>query len=376
MQGLLEGRLVAGAVLLDHLDGCLVCRACEAVCPNQVPYGHLIAAVRGELEQARPRRFWPQRARALLLAAVTHPGWSTLGVALLRFWQRSGLQALARKAGVLRRLGMARKEAQLPMPKAAHVWRALYPAIGTARGEVSLFLGCVARAFDGETLAAAIFVLNRLGYTVRVPEQQTCCGALHLSQGEPGRARDLARHNVAAFAGTGAVIHTASGCGASLAEYGSSLGAEGEHFSSRVTDVSAFLAGLDGWEGVTIAPLEAAVAVHDPCSLRNVLHGQDRPYQLLRRIPGITLLPLAGNDQCCGAAGIYHLTQPHMAAELLDDKMEAVKASGARILVTSNVGCAMHLASGLKAAGLELEVVHPVTLLARQMGFRNGEQDG
>jgi glycolate oxidase iron-sulfur subunit len=138
-----------------------------------------------------------------------------------------------------------------------------------------------------------------------------------------------------------------------------------------VRDISEFLVEAGGWEEAGITPLAEKVAVHEPCLMRNVLHCQGKPYDLLRRIPGATVVPLAGNDQCCGAAGTYFLTQPDMAASLLADKIEAVKASGARILATSNIGCAMHLAAGLKAAGIEIEVVHPITLLARQMGFDN-----
>jgi glycolate oxidase iron-sulfur subunit len=230
---------------------------------------------------------------------------------------------------------------------------------------VGLFLGCVARALDNETLSASIFVLNRLGYTVHVPAGQACCGALHANQGEPEQAHAFAQRNLAAFQGMNldAVISTATGCGAALKEYP-------PEFAGRVQDVSEFLAGAS-WEGVEIAPLAGVVAVHEPCSMRNVLHCEGAPYALLRTIPDLALLPLAGNDQCCGAAGSYFLTQPVMAGRLLDDKIRAVKASGANYLVSSNIGCALHLAMGIREAGMAIEVLHPITLLARQMGFDN-----
>jgi glycolate oxidase iron-sulfur subunit len=234
------------------------------------------------------------------------------------------------------------------------------------RGEVGLFLGCVARVTDVETLSASIFVLNRLGYAVHVPSRQGCCGAMHASLGEPEKVRVFEEQNLQAFAGMNveAVISTATGCGASLKSYRLD-------FAGRVRDISEFLTEAGGWEAAGIVPLAEKVAVHEPCLMRNVLHCQDKPYDLLRRIPGATVVPLAGNDQCCGAAGTYFLTQPDMAASLLADKIGAVKASGAQILASSNIGCAMHLAAGLKAAGIEIEVVHPITLLARQMGYEN-----
>jgi glycolate oxidase iron-sulfur subunit len=253
---------------------------------------------------------------------------------------------------------------RLPPLKPQPVWEAVYPARGKVRGEVGLFLGCVAREADVETLTASIFVLNRLGYTVQVPPRQGCCGAMHEGLGEPEKARVFEERNFHAFAEVNveAVISTASGCGTALKSYP-------QDFAARVRDISEFLSEAGGWEEAGILPLAEKIAVHEPCLMRNVLHCQGKPYDLLRRVPGATVVPLTGNDQCCGAAGTYFLAQPEMAARLLADKIETVKASGARVLASSNIGCAMHLAAGLKAAGIEIEVVHPITLLARQMGF-------
>jgi len=365
MQAVLERRIPANERFQAHIDLCLACRACENVCPNNVEYGRLINGVRGLTEKTRRRSVLQRLGRRVLMdGVVTKPAVLRLVGGVLRTWQ-----ALAGKAGWLMRCGLVRVATRLPLrPQPA--WKAVYPAIGKVRGEVGLFLGCVARVADVETLSATIFVLNRLGYTVHVPPRQGCCGAMHASLGEPEPVRVFEEQNLRAFAEVkvDAVISTATGCGTALKSYP-------QVFAGRVRDVSEFLGEADRWEGgweeAGIAPLAAIVAVHEPCSMRNVLHCQGKPYDLLRRIPGATVVPLAGNDQCCGAAGTYFLTQPEMAASLLADKIQAVKASGAQILATSNIGCAMHLAVGLKAAGVEIEVIHPITLLARQMGFDN-----
>ena len=364
MQGMLEQRIPANERFQAHIDLCLACRACENVCPNNVEYGRLINGVRGIVEKSRRRSVLQRLGRRVLMdGVVTRPTMLRLAGGALRTWQ-----AMAGKAGWLMRFGLVRIATQLPPLRPQPVWKAVYPAAGKVRGEVALFLGCVARVTDVETLSASIFVLNRLGYTVHVPPRQGCCGAMHASLGEPEKVRAFEEQNLQAFAGVSveAVISTATGCGTALKSYP-------PNFAGRVRDISEFLAEAGGWEEAGIAPLAEKVAVHEPCLMRNVLHCQDKPYDLLRRIPGATVVPLAGNDQCCGAAGTYFLTQPDMAASLLADKIEVVKASSARILATSNIGCAMHLAVGLKAAGIEIEVVHPITLLARQMGFDNDE---
>ncbi|BCB28622.1 glycolate oxidase iron-sulfur subunit [Sulfurimicrobium lacus] len=363
MAALLEHKLPLSPELVAHLDLCLACRACENACPSQVRYGQLVDGVRALIEPERQRPMRQQALRRVLFRTLAHPRLLQSAGGVLRVYQRSGLQSLARKSRLLEALGLDRAEARLP-PLSAPPRSGMHPAHGTTRGTVGLFLGCVARMSDAETLHAAVFVLNRLGYAVQVAPRQTCCGALHELSGERETAQRLAQENRAAFAAPEllAIVHAASGCGATLAEYTPPLAAP-------VLDISAFLATAQGWEQVELAPLAHNIAVHEPCLSRNVLHDQDAAYALLRRIPAATVAALAGNDQCCGAAGIYALTQPEMAAQLLRDKIDAIKASGAHIIATSNPGCAMHLADGLKAEGWSLEVLHPVTLVARQMGY-------
>ncbi|MCE5182091.1 MAG: (Fe-S)-binding protein [Betaproteobacteria bacterium] len=369
MQGVLEGRLAVNERFLAHIDLCLGCRACEAVCPNNVPYGRLVAGMRGVIGRTRRRSLWRRLLRSVLVdGVVTKPAMLRLVSGIVRIWQALGLQALAGKFSGLRRFGLTRIAVQLSPMKAQPRWKAVYLPVGEVRGEVGLFLGCVARVSDVETLSASIFVLNKLGYRVYVPSDQSCCGAMHENLGEAEKACNFERKNIDAFAGLNldAIISTASGCGATLKVYPPA-------FAGKVMDISEFLAGAQGWEGAAIAPLAAKVAVHEPCSMRNVLRCANRPYDLLRRIPSVLVEPLAGNDQCCGAAGTYFLSQPKMAESLLADKTAAAKASGARFLVSSNIGCAMHMAGGLREAGVEIKVVHPVALLARQMGFEDSK---
>ena len=367
MQGVLERRIPLNERFQAHIDLCLGCLACENACPNNVAYGDLVAGMRSVIETSRRYGLWRRLVRKVLVdGVVTKPSMLRLAGNVFRAWQVSVLKSSAQKTAWLQRLGLGRVALQLPPLRPQPVWRTIYPAVGKVRGRVGLFLGCVARVADSETLSASIFVLNRLGYTVHVPPRQACCGALHASLGEPEKAHGLEQKNLGAFSGLelDAVISTATGCGAALKGYP-------RVFAEKVKDVSEFLAEAEGWSEAQIAALPGAVAVHEPCLMRNVLHCQGKPYDLLSRIPEAKVLPLAGNDQCCGAAGTYFLTQPEMAAALLADKMEAVKAGKARILVSSNIGCALHLAVGLKSDGIDIEVVHPVTLLARQMGFDN-----
>ena len=370
MQGLASGALPVGERLLGHLDRCLECRACEAMCPSEVPFGRLMDAARARVEPARPRTWRTRRARALATALLRHPHRLRALAALLRLYQRSGLQWLARRSGLLAALGLARLEGRLPRlqrPLAA----GLHAPPGPARGRVALFTGCVEAVAGADAQHDALRLLNRLDYRVDIPRAQGCCGALSQHNGDPATAADLARANLAAFADAGlaAVLSTASGCSAQLADYGRLYGdrdARALAFARRARDITGFLAEQD-WPPDLLQPLPQTIAVHDPCTLRHGLR-QHRPvYRLLERIPGLETISLNPAGTCCGAGGANLLTQPVQAAALRQPQIERLRELGVGTLVSSNIGCALHLAEGIREAGLEVEVLHPVSLLARQL---------
>lgn len=365
IQGLLNEQLPHSDKLVGHLENCLKCRACERICPSQVPYGELIDGALTHIEHTQ-RESHPHRNR--LLARVVHHTSLRRMTHLLRVYQRSGLRTLARMSGLLKLTGLQRVEAQLPELTAPQTWEEYYPPRNAPRGDVALFLGCIADAFDAQTTRASITVLTALGYGVHIPRAQTCCGALHLHNGAPEHAAQLARKNLAAFDlnKVSAVISTASGCGATLSEY-AHLDPQATAFARRVMDISAFLTTIAWPENVQLTALNQRVAIQDPCSLTNVLRQADKPYALLRKIPGIELVSLPEKSRCCGAAGSYMLTHPKMADRLRDAKIEGIETLNVRTLVSSNIGCALHLAAGLRAHNQAIEVIHPITLLARQL---------
>lgn len=371
IQGLASGRLELSARLEAHLDHCLGCRACEAACPSGVPYGELIDAVRADIESRRARPLAQRVVRNLLEGLVLDKRRGRMLGALLRAYRGSGLQRLLRRTGLLSRFGLAaldRLVNPFPVPRP---WRPYYPPQTEERGQVALFTGCVADAVDQATLRATVSVLTRLGIGVHVPPSQACCGALHLHAGKPEEARALARRNLAAFTPlhVDAVLFAAASCGAQLTEYPRLLDEDGQAagFSATVKDVIQFLNSLEWPEQVRLAPLPVRVAVHEPCSVIHVLRQRGQAQALLSRIPGIELVPLPENNRCCGAAGSYMITQPEMAQTLLADKLAHIRRTAPAILATSNLGCALHLQAGIREAGLDIEVVHPVALIARQM---------
>jgi glycolate oxidase iron-sulfur subunit len=365
MQGLATGQVPVNVRLQAHLDGCLTCRACEAVCPANVPYGRLIDAGREALARRQPARSRLVR----WLGGILTRGWlrRSLG-GLLWLYQVTGLQLLVRHLHLLGSGRLARLESLLPRLSAPAGWKPVYPAAGQCRGRVALFTGCVSELAEREALSDAITLLTRLGYEVHVPATQTCCGALHQHNGLPDTARSLAARNRSAFAvDHGMIVGTSSGCTATLREYHELLPESGAAMAGRVQDICDFLARADGWERLRFRPLTQCVAVHEPCTLRNVLKTPDAAYALLEKIPQIRVQALPDNTRCCGAAGSYFLTEPETADRLVAEKMAQFGQMTPDWLVSSNVGCALHLGGALRRAGHAATVLHPVSLLVRQL---------
>jgi glycolate oxidase iron-sulfur subunit len=356
MAALARGDLPLSDALEGHLDRCLACRSCERVCPSGVPYGRLIDAARATIAARRPASPLRRAADALVSHLLARPEHLRPLGALARYAQRAGLTRLAGRPGAL-------LPPLAPMPR----WQDYYPPMGEGRGEVALFLGCVARLVDSPVLLATLRVLRRLGYGVHVPPAQACCGALPEHRGAPEEARRLAAANLAAFAGlpVDAVLVTASGCAASLVEYRSHPG--GQALAGLIRDPSEWLARAPWPAGLSLRPLGLRVALHSPCTLTNVLRREDAPARLLGRLPGVELVRLPARGECCGSAGTYLLRHPATADDLRDTVLDRAVESGATVLATSNVGCALHLAAGARVRGLDLEVVHPMQLLDRSL---------
>jgi glycolate oxidase iron-sulfur subunit len=360
---------------VEHIDKCLDCRACESICPSGVEYGKLVEHARARIERDYKR---PLRARVarnfVFRKLLPYPQRIATAARLLRFYQRSGLQSLARATGVLKLFGLSERERLLPRIDDSFFFSRLgrtYPAQGPLRARVAFFAGCVAQVTFTALNDATIRVLTANGCEVVVPHAQSCCGALSAHAGVRDAARDLARKNLAAFdlEKFDAIVTNAAGCGSTLKEYDHLFAPnEPEHaqalaFRSKVRDVTEFLAAL----GLS-APLQSLpirVTYQDSCHL---LHGQrvkNPPRQLLRAIPSLEFVELPYSEICCGSAGVYNVTQTEAALDLLADKMRNASDTRAQIIATANPGCLLQLRAGVKLHNTNQEVLHVIELLDR-----------
>jgi glycolate oxidase iron-sulfur subunit len=371
-----SGRLSLGESFVRHIDLCLDCRACETACPSGVEYGKLVEAARGQIERYYKRPPVAGLLRKLFFREIL-PHRQRLEVAgkILRFYQHSGLEKLVLASRLLKVMpwNMERVAALAPrMEKPFFTDRlgTVVPAVGTRRYRVAFFAGCIANLSFARLNDATVRVLAKNGCEVAIPAEQGCCGALHVHAGIRDVARELAKNNIRAF-GTDefdAVITNAAGCGSVLKEYPLLFEEEerdyfepARAFSSKVRDVTEFLAGIE--LNKDFAVTRAVATYQDSCHLGHAQKIRSAPRKLLAAIPGLELVELKESEICCGSAGIYNVVHNDLAEKILVSKMRRIDETKADLVLTANPGCLLQLRAGVSRAGGNRRVLHVVELL-------------
>lgn len=370
MEAAWRGELSVGQELADALSLCIGCRACETACPSGVHYSTVLEGARTDLVQRRRRWVMPARTVPALLRLVRR--------------RRTFRTAI--------RLGRAAR--RLPLPPSLARLTAMIPAGGDSPGAVArprptvpgppvhFVETCVMSALFPTANRDAMTLLSAAGaHLVSIPGPEGCCGALEAHVGHREMARQLARAQVARWErhlapDTWLVAH-AGGCGAMMAEYGRLLADDdrwrepARHWASQVRDFAAALAALP--TPLTFRGTGMRVGLQNSCHLVNGLHQGEAPVRLLADMPGDRLMPLAGQDRCCGAGGVYSVNQPSMAQQILARHLAEGDEAAVDIWIVNNPGCALHLEQGIQARGGRARVQHLATYL-RERWLDPGER--
>ena len=357
-------------VVFEHLDRCLVCRACETACPAGVVYHALIEAVRPQVAEAVLGRKGRSGVLQWMVENVLpYSGRAAAAMVPLRVARKVGLGGVAGRVAKMMGVGAMADVAGVIEEGRGKDLAMFTPARGEHRGSVVLLRGCVGSVVSGGVNAAAVRVISENGYDVHLLAGEGCCGAMAMHSNDPEGARRFGRELVEMLHSTGGVFFVTpiAGCGAQLKELGHVVGGEkAEAVARKVRDVTEFLAEI-GIRPPT-GRVERVVTYHDPCHLVHAQRISAPPRYLLGLVPGLKVVPLAESDMCCGAAGTYNMNQPEMAEKLGRRKVGHVVATGAEELVTANVGCALQIARVLKMEGRAVRVRHVVEVLAEAYG--------
>jgi glycolate oxidase iron-sulfur subunit len=379
MRAIADDRMEVTPSFGEEMYFCLGCLACMTACPAGVNYAELFEHARAEVESKgvldNPQRGVIRKA-TLSWLFMDHGRLQMVGKAM-QLWQDTGLQGLLRKSGVTKLLPKRLRELEAMTPTVQPKFSdelidTVTPATGTKRFRVALLTGCAQDLLFADVNRDTAEVLARNGCEVYTPSNQHCCGSLHAHNGAWDLACELARKNLDQFPPHqfDAIITNAGGCGSHLKHYHKLLHDDPRYataardWDSKVKDIHEWLAKIGITEPKAEGQPKQTVTYHESCHL---CHGQkisSQPRQVLRKIPGLQLVELPEASWCCGSAGIYNLTQPEMAGQLLERKVDHILTTGAQVVATGNPGCLLQVLNGLKDRGVGIRVAHPITLLA------------
>ncbi len=375
VEAVLDGRLNLSDVFDDRISSCINCKACIEACPSGVRVDDIILAARAELV-ARGRLPFLKR---IILRGLLKRGRLLPPVGRVASLVQRIVLALSPKGSALRLLlplVRVNKERRLPVFAARsfreQVPENVAPQAGPVGLKVAYFVGCSCNLIYTGVADATLEVLKKLGVEVTIPPEQGCCGTPMLNAGDFETARQSARANMAALdlPDIDAVVVACASCGLALKrEYSRILDLDTEGFSDKVMDISEFVVkkvGVETLKSKLAASTgeEIVVTYHDPCHLRRGQDVWEEPREIIRNIPGIRFREMQEPDRCCGGGGLYSFTHYEMSSAIAAHKVEAVKETGAKIVLTSCPSCIMQLKDTLTRAGLDVKVMHVVELLA------------
>ena len=377
IRGLLSGELEYTKEFADRLSKCTLCMACTANCPTKAQVPNVIVAARADTVKARGVSFpynviyhWLLPHRRLFGNVVRFASWI------------QGI-FLPKTEGTIRHLSLflsaLGKGRQIPeiAPKFLRQMVAVVnkPPAGVAtKMRAGYFTGCMTDFVFPDLGKHIVDFLTRNGVEVVVPKEQGCCGApVFLGAGDFETGRKLADSNVRAFEDVDCIISDCATCTSALKDYAKFLADTPERkeayarFGNKLKDISEFLVDV---LQLPASAYKAAPGVrgkkvtwHDPCHLVRHLEIKEPPRQIIKSIPGVEYVEMPDADRCCGMAGTFSIYYYDLSKNIADKKMEAIKSTGADIVVSSCPGCEIQLIDGTIRNKMPVKVMHIIDLL-------------
>jgi glycolate oxidase iron-sulfur subunit len=359
----------------ESIDFCLDCQACVTSCPAGVEYGQLVEAAKLHVEVHNRETGQSSKIKNFVL------NWLFADLRRLDFlgrlmslYQKMGIEKILQKSGILKLISGKLHDMTYMAPRVSAIKGYDFGngnASNTKKIKVGIIAGCVQDVFFRDVNQDTIDVLKINGYDVVMPEKNICCGSVHGHNGELDMAKNLARQLIDIFdqAGVDFIVLNSAGCGAYMKEYKHLLANDVDYqekakkFSEKVLDITEFLVMNEWRQPESNEPV--SITYHEPCHLVHTQKVSEEPRTVLNNIPGIDLKELPESTWCCGSAGIYNVTRYDDSMKVLERKMNNIKKTGVSCVVTGNPGCMIQLMYGAKKYQVDIEVMHPVSLLNR-----------
>lgn len=327
-----------------HIDSCLSCLRCEKICPSKVPFSLIM-----ENTQQLIHHTDDYNKIINTISNLKYSQWKILGK-IYRLTQLTGLLKLGSTL-------FFRKYRHYIIPSSK------IKPVANHQEKIQLFTGCLSNFFDQRTQSSLINLLSACKVTTIIPPDQQCCGALAKHNHAYQISKQCQNNNQKSFSNEKPILFTATGCGAHLKKLKNT---QKNSIFSTIEEAGQYLLNHKNFVSLEFASLKKTVLIHSPCSEKNDLK-QSSSYQLINKIPDIKILQINEATPCCGAAGNNMIKNPAEARLIREYTENEIEKAQPDIIVSTNYPCAMHIAAGLREKGLDIEVMHPLSLLQEQL---------
>ena len=366
-----------------EMNFCLDCQACETACPAGVKYGSMVESARVVINESKYGESFNSKIKKYLLRNILASRIKLKFVSkLLFFYQNYGLKKILHSIGFFKLVSQKLGEVDNLSPEVSKTFSSniiqekILPK-GEIKYKIAFLTGCLMDVMFAEINKDTVDVLNLCGCEVINPKNQVCCGSLHAHNGDIDMAIKLAKKNIDEFEkfDFDFLVSNSAGCGAFMKEYGHVLqndplySERAKIFSNKIKDISEFLSDI--LPEINFHKMEGSFTYHDACHLAHTQKIVNQPRQVLNAIPGIELKTLDESTWCCGSAGIYNIVHYDESMKLLERKMNNIRKTNATTVLTGNPGCISQIKYGAKKFNVNVEVVHPVTIIKRALQNSN-----
>ena len=378
-----RGEMQLSETFAEEMNFCLDCQACETACPAGVKYGRMVETARVVIDEyGYGGKFGISIKRFALRKVVASRNALKFVSRLIWLYQKTGLQKLIRSIGLLKLFSKKLFEIEKLSPVIAdkfsdkQIKEIELPNV-EVKYKTAFHFGCLMNTMFADINMDTIDVLKHCGCKIITPKDQVCCGSLSGHNGDMDFALKLARKNIDAFdkQDYDHLISNSAGCGAFMKDYSHLLeddpdyAEKAKRFSSKVKDIMEFFAEQKPALKfkLELEPELSKVTYHDACHLLHAQKVGTQPRDVIKSLPGIKYTELEEAGWCCGSAGIYNVVRYDDALMQLERKMNNIKNTNAKIVLTGNPGCMGQIKYGTQKFNIDVEVIHPVTLIRRKI---------
>ncbi len=378
-----RGEMEITPAFANEMSFCLDCQACETACPAGVKYGSMVEAARVEVAHAGHYSFTRRFLSKILMKKVLASKKKLKFTAhLLYFYQNSGIQKLLHASGLFKLFSKKLAELDKLSPQVSKKFsdemidEVILPD-GEVKYKTAFLTGCLMNVMFADINKDTVDVLKSCGCEIYSPKDQECCGSLHAHNGDFETAKNLARKNLDIFTRKefDFLVSNSAGCGAFMKEYGHVLADDPEYaerakeFSAKIKDITEFIS--EQKPEIPLDVFNESATYHDACHLAHTQKIITQPREVLNTVPGMQLKPLEESMWCCGSAGIYNIVRYEDSMKILERKMNNIRKTQARVVVTGNPGCIQQIRYGAKRFNVDVEVLHPATVLKKALKKQN-----